>query len=71
MVSCKSGDTINYVVLSPLEAHELLPCIRKHQHVILHVYSPRLNVSARTLEDLSFCAIPAIPESWLAPHIVR
>jgi hypothetical protein len=71
IVSCKGGDKINYVVLSPYEAQELLPSIRKHQQVILHVYSPRLNVSARTLEDLSFCAIPALPESWSAPHIVR
>ena len=47
------------VVLSPFEAHELLPSIRRHNVVTLHVYSPRVSISGRTLEDLSFCVIPA------------
>ncbi len=59
------------MVLSPYKAQELLPSIRENNHVVLHVYSPRLNVSARTLEDLSFCTIPAISEPWSAPRMVR
>jgi hypothetical protein len=71
IVSCKYGDNVNFVVLSPYEAQELLPTIREQQHVVLHVYAPRLNVSTRTLEDLSFCTIPAVSEPLSAPHMVR
>ena len=28
-------------------------------------------MSVRTLEDLSFCAVPAVPESWSTPAIVK
>jgi hypothetical protein len=71
VISCKRGDRIESVVLSPYEAQELLPSVRQYKHVILHVYSPRLSVSVRTLEDLSFCAVPAVPESWSTPAIVK
>jgi hypothetical protein len=59
------------VILSPYEAQELLPSVRHYEQVILHVYSPRLSVSVRTLEDLSFCAVPAVPDSRSAPAIVK
>ena len=58
--------TEDCVVLSPYEAHKLLPSIRQHKMVSLHVYSPRVSMSVSTLEDLSFCAIPAAPRS--PPH---
>ena len=61
VLSGKNHSTVDYLVVSPFEAHELLPSIRKHKAVTLHVYSPRVSVSVRTLEDLSFCAIPALP----------
>ncbi|KAI9820813.1 MAG: hypothetical protein M1826_000838 [Phylliscum demangeonii] len=67
VVSGKSKRAIHWVVLSPYEANELLPSIRQAKKVTLHVYSPRVNPSVRTLEDLSFCAIPAVPQSWSAP----
>ena len=28
-------------------------------------------MSVRTLEDLSFCAVPAVPESWSTPAITK
>ena len=62
IVSGKSHNTVDYVVLSPFEAHALLPSMRQHKIVALHVYSPRVSMSMRTLEDLSFCAIPAVPK---------
>ena len=71
VISCKKGDRIESVILSPYETQKLLPSVRQYKHVILHVYSPRLSVSVRTLEDLSFCAVPAVPESWSAPAIVK
>ncbi|PQE15350.1 very large low complexity protein [Rutstroemia sp. NJR-2017a WRK4] len=70
IVSCKSNSGIECVILSPHEAQELLPLIRKHKQVILHVYSPRLSVSMRSLENLSFCAIPAVPVSWSTPAVI-
>ena len=71
IVSCKSGSGIEYVILSPYEAQELLPCIRQYRQVILHMYSPRLNCSIRPLEDLSFCAIPPVPKTCSTPAIVN
>ncbi|KIN03188.1 hypothetical protein OIDMADRAFT_120170 [Oidiodendron maius Zn] len=71
VVSCEEGGRISLVVLSPFEVQELLPLIRKHKRVVLHVYAPCLNMSARRLEDLSFCAIPPVPRSWPVPPVVR
>ena len=59
IASRANGDMIDCVVLSPYEAHVLLPSIRQRKTVTLHVYSPRVNMSVRSIEDLSFCAIPA------------
>lgn len=59
IVSRRRGNTVEAVVVSPWEAHELLPSIRQQNTVTLHVYSPRVSKSVRILEDLSFCAIPA------------
>ena len=71
IISCKEENEISLVVVSPFEAQELIPLIRKHKRVALHVYAPRLNMSTRKLDDLSFCAIPCLPTSWRAPPIVR
>ncbi len=62
VVSARNRNTVGCVVLSPIEAHALLPAIRQHEMVTLHVYSSRVTMSVRTLEDLSFCAIPAVPK---------
>jgi hypothetical protein len=32
--------------------------------ITLDVYSPSLSLSVRSLEDLSFYSIPAVPKSW-------
>ena len=60
VASRKNRNTVDCVMLSSYEAHELLPYMRQHNIVTLHVYSPRVNMSVRTLEDLSFCVISAI-----------
>jgi len=67
VVSCKEGGRTSLVILSPFELQELMPLIRKYKRVALHVYAPRLNMSARKLEDLSFCVIPPVSKSWLVP----
>jgi hypothetical protein len=67
VASSRKRNAVDFLVLSPYEAHELLPIIRQHKAVTLHVYSPRVNMSMRTLEDLSFCAIPAVPKCRVYP----
>jgi hypothetical protein len=37
--------------------------------VRLHVYTPRLSLSNRRLEDLSFCAVPPVQDGWSVPAI--
>ena len=66
----KYGNRLSCVIISPFEANELIPLIRQHKKVTLHIYSPRLSMSLRTLEDLSFCALPPIPRSGTIPRIV-
>jgi len=67
IASRENRKSIECVVLSPFEAHALLPSIRQHKVVTLHIYSPRVSMSARTLDDLSFCAIPVVPKYSLNP----
>ena len=68
IVTCSHIGTANgltdAVILSPYEANELLPLIRSQKAVTLHIYSPRVNLSVRPLEELSFCAIPPVPQTW-------
>ncbi|TAQ90964.1 hypothetical protein B7494_g730 [Chlorociboria aeruginascens] len=60
------------LVVSQFEANELVPLIKKTETARLHIYSPRLSLSNRTLEDLSFCAIPPVPPlTWQAPLAVQ
>ncbi|CAO2650553.1 Nn.00g018450.m01.CDS01 [Neocucurbitaria sp. VM-36] len=42
----------NLVILSPHEANDLLPDIRKYAKVTLHVFAPRTNVNYESLDDL-------------------
>ena len=70
VASAKNVDRVECVALSPYEAHMLLPSIRQHKMITLHVYSPRVSMSVRTLEDLSFCAIPAISRCRPQPPFV-
>jgi hypothetical protein len=56
------------VVISPYEANELLPIIRRLKKVRLHVYAPRVTFSMRSFSDLTFHTIPDPPtDPWSAP----
>jgi len=46
-----------------------MPLIRGNRKVTLHIYTPRLSLSNRSLEDLAFCAIPAVSKLWVAPSL--
>ncbi|KAG9237428.1 hypothetical protein BJ875DRAFT_370034 [Amylocarpus encephaloides] len=69
VISSKTSRDIEFVIVSPFEAHELLPEIRQFKRVTLHVYSPRLCSSAPSLEYMSFCPIPSLPGVWTPPAI--
>jgi hypothetical protein len=47
------------VLFSPYEAGMLLPTFRNSENVKLHVFTPRTNLSAPSLEDLNFLSLPS------------
>ena len=57
------AESVHFAIISPHEAHELLPLIRAGGKATLHNYSPRVNYFTRTLEHLSFCITPALRQS--------
>ncbi len=72
ILSSGSGKDSIVIVISPHEANELLPIIRKSNKVRLHIYAPRVAPSMRSFSDLTFYSIPDSPEvPWSAPAHVR
>jgi hypothetical protein len=72
ILSSGSGKDSVVVVISPFEAHELLPDIRRTNKVRLHVYAPRVTTTMRSFSDLTFHSIPDSPaEKWTAPPHAR
>ena len=60
------------IVISPNEANELLPIIRKSGNVRLHIYSPRVTASMRSFSDLTFYTVPDSPgKKWKAGANLR
>jgi hypothetical protein len=60
------------VVISPHEANELLPIIRKSNKVRLHIYAPRVTPYMCSFSNLDFYTISdSTAESWSAPAHVR
>ena len=72
ILSSGSGKDSIVVVISPYEANELLPIIRKSNKVRLHIYAPRVTFSMRSFSDLTFYSIPnSLAEPWPAPaHVI-
>ena len=70
IVSSGFGKDNVAIVMSPYEANELLPEIRKSGNVRLHIYAPRVTASMRSFSDLTFHTIPD-PEpsaiTWTSP----
>jgi hypothetical protein len=72
ILSSGSGKKSTIIVISPYEANELLPVIRKSNKVRLHIYAPRVTSSMRSFSDLTFYSIPdSQTEGWSAPAHVR
>ncbi|KDQ10207.1 hypothetical protein BOTBODRAFT_36481 [Botryobasidium botryosum FD-172 SS1] len=49
------------VILSQYEVNQLLPVIRQHKKLRLHMYSPRLTQGMRIFDDLAYHCIPPLP----------
>jgi hypothetical protein len=72
ILSSGSGKDSIIIVISPYEASELLPVIRKSNKVRLHIYAPRVTPSMRSFSHLTFYFIPDFPEErWSAPAHIR
>ncbi|KAI9459710.1 hypothetical protein BJY52DRAFT_1211758 [Lactarius psammicola] len=72
VLSSGTGRDSIAVVISPHEANELLPVIRKSRKVRLHVYTPRVTASMRSFSDLAFYTIPeSSAGGWTAPAHLR
>ena len=70
IVSSGSGQQSIAIVISPYEANELLPIIRKSGKVRLHTYAPRVTASMRSFSDLTFNTVSESPTKWTAaPHL--
>ncbi|KAL0573927.1 hypothetical protein V5O48_008024 [Marasmius crinis-equi] len=59
------------VAVSPFEANQLLPVIRKSKKVVLHVYAPRVTKDMLPLDDLKFYTVPQLPAEWSPPSVER
>ncbi|OCK75836.1 hypothetical protein K432DRAFT_429141 [Lepidopterella palustris CBS 459.81] len=61
------------VIFSQWEVNQLYPTICSGQSVTLHMYSPRPNLTFRSLEDLTLYTSPSLPEDWSVPrkHILQ
>jgi hypothetical protein len=72
VLSSGSGKNSTVIVISPYEANELLPAIRKSNKVRLHIYAPRVRSSMHSFSDLTFYSIPEeLEEPWTAPAHIR
>ncbi|KAI9446786.1 hypothetical protein H4582DRAFT_2167559 [Lactarius indigo] len=72
VVSSGSGENYVAIVMSPYEANELLPVIRKSDKVRLHIYASRVTASMRSFSELTFHTIPESPAgAWTAPAYIR
>ncbi|KAI9431719.1 hypothetical protein H4582DRAFT_2084583 [Lactarius indigo] len=72
VLSSGSGRNSIAIVISPHEANELLPTIRKSGKVRLHIYAPRVTASMRSFSDLAFYTIPSTSTcEWAAPAYLR
>ena len=58
------------VILSPHEVNELLPEIRKSEHIHLHLYTPRTTKSMVPSDNLRLYSIPAVSANWTPPQVL-
>ncbi|KAL6706808.1 hypothetical protein ACN47E_005144 [Coniothyrium glycines] len=47
----------NLLIISPFEANQLLPMIRKRKKITLHLFAPRSNANFASLDELILCNV--------------
>ena len=70
VLSSGFGRDSTVIVISPYEANELLPIIRKSKKVRLHIYAARVTATMRSFSDLTFYTITGLDspgKEWTAP----
>lgn len=68
LTSTASDHTVRHmVIISPFEAQELMPVIKKSAAVFLHLYAPRTNLAFRPLDNLKLYTAPQLPRHWRLP----
>ncbi len=70
--SALTANTVSHIlIVSPHEAQELIPELKKSKTVSLHLYAPRPNSGFRALDGLDLYTIPARPVARTLPsHLV-
>ena len=64
-----SNNTVKHMmIISPYEAQEVLPDVRKSKTATLHLYAPRPNLGFRTLDGLDLYTVPARPGTRVLPR---
>ncbi|CZR70243.1 uncharacterized protein PAC_20144 [Phialocephala subalpina] len=69
MTETQGRRTVKHMVIfSQWEVNELYPIICSGQSITLHMYSPRPNLTFRSLEDLTLYNTPSPPKDWTLPR---
>lgn len=71
ILTSQPRDWSRVLIISPYEANELLPLIRKSPHVTLHTYCARPNQEVQPLDNLDLFPVPSSPATWSEPFPLR
>jgi hypothetical protein len=72
LTSANGGRAVQrLVIISPYEAQELLPAIKRSRNVFMHLYASRSNLSFPALDALELHTIPALDANWELPRHLR
>jgi hypothetical protein len=58
------------VIVSPYEVQHLLSAIEQSHHIMLHLYSPRVNLGYESLDSLDFYNLPKVTGSRKVPRYI-
>ena len=64
-----TSNTVEYMmIISPFEAHCIMPEVRKSDSVTLHLYSPRINLGHGSLDALDLYTVPERTVTRILPR---
>ncbi|KIM25736.1 hypothetical protein M408DRAFT_330949 [Serendipita vermifera MAFF 305830] len=68
VTAAKEPNSLLMVLFSPYEVNQLLPKFRTSTKVKLHLFAPRNNLGAISLEDLNFLPLPSTATTFSLPR---